>query len=77
MHAQPDGLGTPLPTRTTRPVTDLAAFRAARALCAICRHWVRRDRLWADLEGRVWDVCSGCGDAADGFAGQVTGSGAR
>ena len=58
-------------------VADLAAFRAARALCAICRRWVRSDRLWADAEGRIWDVCRACGTAADGFACETPESGTR
>ena len=58
-------------------VADLAAARAARAFCAICRHWVRRDRGWADLQGRVWDVCVAGGTAAAGCAVRGEESGTR
>ena len=73
MHPRP-AMAT---TARKAPVVDLAAFRAARALCAICRHWVLRDRLWADTEGRVWDVCARCGTAADGYACEAPESGTR
>lgn len=45
-------------------VADLAAHRARRGLCAICRHWVLTERLWTDRDGNRWDVCAECGDTA-------------
>ena len=46
-------------------VYDLEAFRTARLhRCAICAADVRPSGLWADLEGRVWDICRACGDGA-------------
>jgi hypothetical protein len=64
-------------TARTAPVIDLAAFRVAGALCTICRRRVPSERLWADTEGRVWDVCAGCGAAADGYSCEVPESGTR
>jgi sugar phosphate isomerase/epimerase len=53
-------------------VYDLAAFRTARPrACAICATAVRPSGLWADLEGRVWDVCRACGDGAVDAAAQA------
>lgn len=52
-------------------VYDLATYRdhaGAGRRCAICGTDVRPGTRWADLEGRVWDVCRPCGDEATAAA---------
>ena len=50
-------------------VYDLATFRARGGRrCAICGREVAPAALWADLEGRVWDICRPCGDEATATA---------
>jgi hypothetical protein len=49
-------------------VVDLTRTSDGLRRCTLCFDLVTPERLFADLEGRVWDVCMHCASEADGWS---------